>query len=278
MSTAVTLMVEGPVARICFASDTKVNLLSRAVREQLARHIELLAENEDVSVVVFQAEGPTFLGGADIRELKELDPASALEDSRHGQALMNRIAALPATTLAAIHAACAGGGCELALACDLRLAAERSRIGLPETSIGVLPGWGGSVRAVRLLGGATARRLILTGELLPATEALRIGLVDAVFPNDAFGRGVDGWIERILTRAPLARKTAKRLIRQLEADDWESAFRAEARAFASCYTTGEAAEGLSAFLENRPAAWHPSRDTQGAVAPPGGTEPPPQQH
>ncbi len=261
MSTAATLILQPPVARISFASDTKVNLLSRAVRDELQHHVELLAERDDVSVVVFQAEGPTFLGGADIRELKQLDPASALEDSRHGQTLMNRIAALPATTIAAIHAACAGGGCELALACDLRLAAERARIGLPETSIGVIPGWGGTVRAVRLLGSAAARRLILTGELLAAADALRIGLVDAVFPNNAFEQGVGAWIERLLTRAPEARKTAKRLIRQLEAEDWEAALRAEAHAFASCYTTGEAAEGLSAFLEKRPAAWHPSRDT-----------------
>ncbi|RMG41091.1 MAG: hypothetical protein D6725_02115, partial [Planctomycetota bacterium] len=196
---------------------------------------------------------------ADIRELKRLDAATAVEDAYHGQGLMNRIAALPATTIAAIHAACAGGGCELALACDLRLAAERARIGLPETSIGMIPGWGGTVRTVRLLGGVVARRLILTGELLPAADALRIGLVDAVFPNDAFRQGVDGWIDRLLTRAPAARKTAKRLIRRLEAEDWDSAFRAEAHAFASCYASGEPAEGMAAFLDKRPAAWYAPR-------------------
>ncbi|RMG41924.1 MAG: hypothetical protein D6725_00600, partial [Planctomycetota bacterium] len=96
MATAVALRVEGPVARVCFSSDTRVNLLSRVVREQLNRQLDVLAERDDVSVVVFQAEGPTFLAGADIRELKRLDAATAVEDAYHGQGLMNRIAALPA--------------------------------------------------------------------------------------------------------------------------------------------------------------------------------------
>lgn len=256
MTTHIELMVAGPIARIILRGEKGVQILSAETRRQLLGVIEHVART-DCSITIFSAEGRTFIAGASIDELRSLDEIGALHDSRAGQKLMSAIEALPQTTVAAIHGACAGGGTELVLACDLRFAAEGAKIGLPETSIGVLPGWGGTVRATHLMGAAVARRLILTGELIAADEALRIGLVDAVFPNEKFGDEVEVHIAQILTRGPQARQRVKHLLRHHAADgiDLAKQYDAEARAFAECYRTGEPLEGMSAFLEKRPAKW-----------------------
>lgn len=256
MMTHIELMVAGPVARIILRGEKGVQILSAETRRQLLAVIEHVAHT-DCSVVVFTAEGRTFIAGASIDELRSLDELSALNDSRAGQRLMSAIEALPQTTIAAIHGACAGGGTELVLACDLRFAADGAKIGLPETSIGVLPGWGGTVRAIQLLGAAVARRLILTGELIAADEALRIGLVDAVFPAEKFSDEIEARVTQILTRGPQARQRVKHLLQHHAADgiDLAKQYDAEARAFAECYRTGEPQEGMSAFLEKRPATW-----------------------
>lgn len=255
MPTTVTFDITDPIARIRFVSDNGIHLLSASVRQELAAVLDRLDAEKHVSVVVFESEGRTFLAGADIDELRSLTRHTAAEWARSVQQLMSRIAHLPATTIAAIHAACAGGGSELALACDLRLAADAARIGLPETSLGLIPGWGGTVRASRRLGPAVARRLILTGELVAADEALRLGLVDAVAPNAEFRAAVDERIAQILTRGPQARAAAKELIAILEGTDIDGQLEAEARVFAECYATCEPEEGTRAFLAKRAAAW-----------------------
>jgi enoyl-CoA hydratase/carnithine racemase len=256
MTTHIELVMDGPVARVILRGEKGIQILSAETRRQLLTVVDHVSRT-NCSVAVFAAEGRTFIAGASIDELRTLDEVRALHDSRAGQKLMNAIEALPQTTIAAIHAACAGGGTELALACDLRFAADSAKIGLPETSIGVLPGWGGTVRATQLLGAAVARRLILTGELLAADEALRIGLVDAVFPSEQFGDEVEARVAQVLTRAPHARRRVKHLLQQLAADGINVAAQldAEARAFAECYRNGEPLEGMSAFLEKRPAKW-----------------------
>jgi enoyl-CoA hydratase len=256
MTTKIELSLNGPVARIQLRGEKGIQILSDETRQRLLETVTQVATMK-CSVVVIAAEGRTFIAGASIDELRSLDEAGALKDSHAGQRLMSEIEALPQTTIAAIHGACAGGGTELVLACDLRFAADGAKIGLPETSIGVLPGWGGTVRATQLLGAAVTRRLILTGELIAADEALRIGLVDAVFPAERFSEDVEARIAQVLTRGPHARQRVKQLLRQHSADgiDLTAQFDAEARAFAECYRTGEPQEGMSAFLEKRPAAW-----------------------
>ncbi len=256
MTTQVELLLSGSVARILLRGEKGIQILSAETRQRLLAVVEEVA-TADCSVIVFAAEGRTFIAGASIDELRTQDEQSALHDSRFGQRLMSAIESLPQTTVAAIHGACAGGGTELVLACDLRFAAEGAKIGLPETSIGVLPGWGGTVRATQLLGAAVARRLILTGELVSADEALRIGLVDAVFPSEKFAEEVEVRVAQILTRGPQARRRVKHLLQQHAADGVNLAARydAEARAFAECYRTGEPHEGMSAFLEKRPPQW-----------------------
>ncbi len=256
MTTNVTLTVDGPVARVLFSAENGIQLLGPETRQRLAGVLGELEATSGLGVVVFEATGRVFIAGADINELRSLNEETAYANSREGQSLMNRVAALPATTVVAIHGACAGGGCELALACDMRLATANARIGLPETGIGIIPGWGGTVRAPRILGSATARRLILTGELVDAATALQLGLVDAVAEDEpALRTLVDNRVATILNRGPSARALAKFLIADFEGPPPEEQFEAESRAFAACYRTPEPNIGMTAFLEKVTPGW-----------------------
>ncbi|MEX0703384.1 MAG: enoyl-CoA hydratase/isomerase family protein [Planctomycetales bacterium] len=256
MPTRVELAVEGPVARVSFVTENGVHVFSQGTRAELGDVLAELEDCDDLDVVVFQSEGRTFIAGADIHELATLNYATGEHVAREGQALMKRIAELRPVTLCAVHAACAGGGCELALACDLRMAAASARIGLPEVSLGLLPGWGGTVRATRLFGGAVARRMVLTGELFPAEAALRLGIVDSVTPDDDFRAAVEERTALLLSRGPHAQQTAKRLIYALEGGEGLAAFAREAQLFGKCCGDAQSKEGTAAFLEKRKPMWH----------------------
>jgi len=143
----------------------------------------------------------------------------------------------------------------LSLACDLRIAAVGARIGLPEVTLGLIPGWGGLVRSTLLLGGSAARQMVLSGKLFDAAEAHRIGLVDAVHPDSEFRAAVDARIAEFLKAAPSATATAKRLIAAIDSIEVRDLLEMEAERFAACYEGDEPPEGLAAFLEKRPAAW-----------------------
>ena len=260
MSTQVELNFEsdGRVARVQFQGQKGIQLLSTQTRQQLAEVVGELEQADDCRIVVFEAQGRTFIAGADIGELSQLTAETAEPMAREAQQLFRHIEKLKTVTIAAVHAACAGGGTEQALACDMRMAAESARIGLPEVSLGIIPGWGGTVRATRLFGSAVAWRMILSGELFEAQEALKLGIVDSVSSDETFRDAVNARIEQVLSREPQACLTAKRLIFDFEGPDIDEQLRAESRAFADCYTTGETDEGMKAFLEKRPPNWEQS--------------------
>lgn len=256
MSTKVELVQgEAGVSRVVFQSENGIQILSRATLDQLKTVLKALKGDKTVRIVVFEAQGRTFLAGADLAELKALTRKTARRYAREGQQLFQRIADLPAISIAAIHATCVGGGLELSLACDVRLAAAGAMIGAPEVKLGLIPGWGGTVRSTLMFGAALAKRVILAGEHFSAAEALRLGVVDAVFPDNEFRAGVDARIAALLKAGPQAAVTAKRLIADIYAVELDDLLEMEAQQFAACYTTGEPAEGIAAFLEKRPAAW-----------------------
>lgn len=230
-------------------------MLTSHVRAAIAEHLNAIEKNRQCRVVVIEAEGRTFLAGADIKELASVDVATAERFAREGQALFNRLEALGPVTLAVINGACAGGGCELALACDLRIAAESARIGLPETSLGIIPGWGGTVRMTRLLGSALAKAVILSGELRAATDAHRIGLVHRVVPDGELSAAAEHWVNQLLSRGPEALRRAKKAIDAVAGMPIDNALTREAADFRACYDSGEPAEGLAAFLEKRRPGW-----------------------
>ncbi len=242
------------VVRIRFESDAGIQILSESVCQELGRILKSF-DDEPPRILVFEATGRTFLAGASLHELKALDRRSARRYSRRGQKLFRRIAELPSITIAAIHAPCAGGGCELSLACDFRFLAESARIGLPEVTLGLIPGWGGAARAIRQLGPAAARRMILSGELLPAAEALRIGLADAVYADAEFGVSVDARIATFKRCAPQAVGAVKRFLAEGHHLDLADLMAEESRLFGRCYATSEPPEGIAAFLEKRSPKW-----------------------
>ena len=210
-----------------------------------------IRDNPDIWVGIVTGAGDrAFVAGADISELKDLDPEAAFRFARRGQEVMRTIERTPKPVIAAIGGYALGGGLELALACHLRVAGPKARLGLPEVKLGVIPGYGGTQRLPRLIGRGRALRMILTGEPVGSDAALAAGLVDAVHEDAVEGAGV--LLDRVLANGPLAVRNAL-----LAVVAWlsglEDGLLAEASLFSSLAGTGDMREGTGAFLEKRPA-------------------------
>lgn len=244
--TQVELAHDGPVATFTLSTPTGVNILSSPVLGALGQHVQRLAEDASVRFVVFRGAGKTFAAGADIAQMSHFDEDDGLSYSKNGHHVFDAIAALPQVTFAAINGHALGGGCELALACDFRIAAASAKLGQPESRLGLVPGWGGTLRLPQLIGPAAAKRLMFSGEQISADEALQLGLVDEVVPSaDALGPALACWFERMKAGSPAAIRRIKHAV--LHHD--------ETKQFAFCFSCSDAKEGMAAFLEKRPASW-----------------------
>lgn len=237
------------------ARPEKLNALNAAVLDDLAAAIDAAENDSGLRCVILTGAGEkAFIAGADIGELARLSPLEGREHARRGQALLDRISALPMPTIAAINGFAYGGGLELAMACTLRVASENARMGLPETSLGILPGYGGTQRLARLVGPARAMELVLTAEKgLTAVEAERIGLVNRVVPA---GQALAGALEiarKIAGNGPVACRYAMEAIRRGMEMPLAEGQLLEATLFGLCAATSDTQEGMSAFLEKRPA-------------------------
>jgi enoyl-CoA hydratase len=233
----------------------KLNALNSAVQEELAAAVAE-AEGEEAlrCLVVTGAGEKAFIAGADIAELAKLTPVAGREHARRGQALLDRLEKLPFPTIAAINGYAYGGGLELALACTLRVASENAKMGLPETSLGILPGYGGTQRLSRLLGKARAAELILTSEKgVTAAEAHRLGLVNRVVPAGGALEGAMELARAIGKNGPVAVRYALEAIRGGLEMPLSEGLSYEATLFGLCAATEDMKEGMNAFLEKRPA-------------------------
>jgi len=232
----------------------KLNALNSAVLAALDRGLAECEADTGLRCVIVTGSGEkAFIAGADIGELSRLTPIEGREHSLRGQALLDRIANLTVPSIAAINGYAYGGGLELAMACTLRVASENARMGLPETSLGILPGYGGTQRLARLVGRARAFELILTSEKgLTAQEAERIGLVNRVVPAGQALAAAREMAGKIAANGPAACRYAMEAIRRgLEMPLSEGqAF--EATLFGLCAATEDMREGMTAFLEKRP--------------------------
>jgi len=233
----------------------KLNALNSAVLNELSREIEVAESLESLRCLIVTGAGEkSFIAGADIGELAKLTPVEGREHSRRGQALLDRIERLPVPTIAAINGYAYGGGLELAMACTLRVASENARMGLPETSLGILPGYGGTQRLARHVGRARALELVLTSDKgLTAVEAERIGLVNRVVePGKALSAAID-MARRIVANGPVACRYALEAIRRGLDMPLAEGQVLEATLFGLCAATEDMKEGMRAFLEKRPA-------------------------
>lgn len=244
--TDIQLNVDVPVATIAIVTDGGLNVGSSGMMRKFSEVVAQVAENGQVRATVIRGEGKVFLAGADIKEMTTFDREKALEYGRLGQKVLDAIESLPSISVAAINGAAMGGGMELALACDFRIAVKSAKIGLPESSLGLIPGWGGIIRATRLIGPSRAKKLYLSALPVSAEEGLEFGLVDEIVnAQEDLGPRVAAFCKSFRRGAPAAVALAKRASR--DGDDLN--------AFADCFTTDDAREGMRAFVEKRPARW-----------------------
>ncbi len=232
----------------------KLNALNNEVLKELEQVFAELEQDDRVGAVIVTGAGEkAFVAGADIAELKSLDSASARIQALRGQAVFQRIEAMPKPVIAAVNGFALGGGCELALACHIRVASENARFGLPEVSLGIIPGYGGTQRLPRLVGKGVALDLILSAEMLTAADALRAGLVSRVFPLADLKAGAEKLARAILSRGPLALRSALAAVHQGLEMPQEQGLQYEAALFGLLAATQDMQEGMGAFLEKRAA-------------------------
>jgi len=229
-----------------------MNAFDLATLTDLRDALEELAADEKARVVVLTGAGEkAFAAGADIKYMSGLDVAGAGEWGALGHQAAGLLEDMPKPTIAAIDGFALGGGCEMALGCDLRYASPRSKLGQPEINLGLVPGWGGTQRLARICGVAVARDLILTGRLVDAEEALRIGLVNEL-ADPVLDRARET-AALLAAKSPLALAAAKRLLNRAGSGEYGDNLRAEAGEFADLFATEDAKEGMTAFVEKRDA-------------------------
>lgn len=245
---------EGGVTRIVVNRPRVLNALNQATLGELEYALSAVSPQTRV-VVVTGAGEKAFVAGADISEMADLTAAKAEAFSRLGHRVLAKLAELTVPTIAEVNGFALGGGCELMLACDFALASQKAQMGLPEVGLGVIPGFGGTVRLTRRIGSARARQLIFTGARIKADEALRIGLVNEVLAPEALRARTDEVATAIAKNAPKAVMWAKRSARLSEESNIWTASAFEQEVFGMCFSTEDQTEGMKAFLDKRGPEW-----------------------
>jgi enoyl-CoA hydratase len=252
-----TILVEreGRVAVLTINRPDKLNALNQQVRDEM---LELLAElegDDGVGVVVITGAGDkSFIAGADIGEFAGRSPFDQRWAMRSPR-LYDVMSAFPKPVIAMINGFCLGGGCELAMSCDLRIASDKARFGQPEIKLGLIPGGGGTQRLPRFVGTGQALRLILTGDMIGAEEAGRLGLVEMVVPHDELRAKTLELAGRMAAMSPLTLRVAKEAVRASEQLPIEDGIRYERDLFCLCFSSEDKEEGVDAFLAKRQAEW-----------------------
>lgn len=252
----VELERRGPVAIVRLSNPAALNAMSVEMLDELEAALDTVENDSELRVVILTGDGDrAFCAGADISHMREASARDARAYGARGHAVTNRIESFAKPVIAAINGYALGGGCELALACDIRLASDKARIGLPEVTLGILPGWGGTQRLPRVTSLGIAKELIFTGRHVFAEEAAAIGLVNRVHPHDEL---LDKAIElatEIAARPPLAIAAAKEMVNLALDGDQRGHLARELDAFALVFGTEDQREGMTAFFEKRPATF-----------------------
>ncbi|HEM62420.1 MAG TPA: crotonase [Chloroflexi bacterium] len=244
---------EENIAILTINRPDKYNALNVGVIRELGAAMDELAADDEVRAVIITGAGEkAFVSGADIGVLEEFETSKeGFDHSQEGQAVMNKVENLPKPVVAALNGYALGGGLELAMACDVRLASDTAKLGQPETAIGVSPGYGGTQRLSRLVGKGMAKLVILTGDMIDAQEAFRIGLVQKVVPLGELMSEAKALAAKMAANAPLSVAAAKEAINKGLEVDLQSGLYIEAMNFGSLCPTEDYHEGTTAFLEKR---------------------------
>lgn len=242
------------VATVVVNRPEKLNALNAATVTEFERCFRSLREDDTVrGIIVTGAGEKAFVAGADIGELAKMGPISGVRVSRQGQDAFRFLETMPKPVIAAVNGFALGGGLELALACHIRVASENARFGLPEVKLGIIPGYGGTVRLPRLVGRGRALELMLTGEMIGADEAHRIGLVNRVVPQVELMREAEALLQKILANGPIAVALALESVDRGLDTTLEDGLVLESNLFGLLAATEDMREGMQAFLEKRPA-------------------------
>ena len=251
-----TLERDGAVCVLTLSRPEKLNALNHALLAELDDAVTSLQADRSLRVVIVTGAGEkAFVAGADIGELAVLDTRGAEAASAFGSRVFRKLETGPQTVIAAVNGFALGGGCELALACHIRLAAENAKFGLPEVGLGIIPGYGGTQRLPRLVGLGVASEMIATGRMVGAEEALRIGLVNRVVPLAQLRDDAKGMAALIAANAPLAVAAALEAARRSLDTDIDQGLRFESTLFGILGSTRDMHDGLSAFVEKKKATF-----------------------
>ncbi len=241
----------GRVAVVTINRPDALNALNGVILEELRWAFSTIAGDASVRAVVLTGEGKAFVAGADIVEMVEFSKWEALSWAESCCDVFSVIERTPQPVIAAINGYALGGGCELALVCDIRLASEKAKFGQPETTLGITPGFGGTQRLPRIIGMSNAMEWIFTGKIVDAMEALRVGLVSAVHPQESLLEEAVKLATAIARNAPVAVQAAKSAVRQGAELSLEAAIPIENALFSECFDTDDQREAMQAFIEKR---------------------------
>ena len=229
-----------------------LNALNSEVLEELNMLVDIVNADSDIRVLIITGSGEkAFVAGADIGEMSTLSKAKGEAFGKHGNDAFRRIETLPIPVIAAVNGYALGGGCELSMACDIRICSDSAVFGQPETGLGITPGFGGTQRLARLVGPGMAKQLIYSARNIKADEALRIGLVNAVYPAEELLPAAIKLAETIARNAPIAVRACKKAIDEGLEQPMDEAIVLEEKLFGSCFESDDQKEGMSAFLEKR---------------------------
>lgn len=238
----------GHVGLITINRPEVLNALNIQTLQELDNVLARAESAGDIFVLIITGAGRAFVAGADIGEMAGFSAAEGKAFGQMGSGVLQRIARFPGPTIAAVNGYALGGGCELAMCCDIRIGSEHAKFGMPEVGLGITPGFGGTQRLARIVGTSTATELMLTGRTVDAQEALRIGLIDHLYPADEVSERAFELAEVIASRPQVAVRQAKQAIRVGTQLDMNSALAFEAEAFGLCFSTEDQKDSMRAFL------------------------------
>ncbi len=253
MYTTIRYEVKDSVGIATINRPEALNALNSTVIEELSALVNEIENDKALRALVITGEGRSFVAGADIAEQCPLDLAGGRAWGRRGSALFRKIELLEIPTIAAVNGFALGGGCELAMACDIILASEKAKFGQPEVGLGITPGFSGTQRLARRIGAARAKELIFSGKMIKADEAKEVGLVNAVHAPETLMDAALEMAQSFAKNAPIAVKYSKACIDRGLQTDLDSGIAMENELFAMCFGTEDQKEGMTAFLEKRPA-------------------------
>ena len=243
---------KGNIAIALIDRPKALNALNSEVLEDLNTLVDTVNADPDIRVLILTGSGEkAFVAGADIGEMSKLTKVEGEAFGKKGNDVFRRLETLPIPVIAAVNGYALGGGCELSMACDIRLASDTAVFGQPETGLGITPGFGGTQRLARLIGPGMAKQMIYSAKNIKADEALRIGLVNAVYPAEELMAAAEKLAETIARNAPIAVRACKQAINEGLEKPMDEAIVLEEKLFGSCFETADQKEGMGAFLEKR---------------------------